>query len=555
MEKVANASAAGLVLLPEGAAATGGLTVAEVLAASSLDGSAVLAGKSGLHRIVRRLNVMEVPDILPWVKPNELLLTTGYPLRNTPQDLAQLVADLDERGLAAIAIKLGRYIDELPKGMLESADRLGFPVIELPATLSFDDVLDEVLTAILNRQAALLEQSEHVHRALVSIVLDGGGLQEVTDELVRLLGGPVCVTDPTGRVLASSGPVPDPAVPILRGKAGLLDYFGSAAAVAPIIAGSLDHGRIVALPGDRELGEPDVHILERAATVAALVITKQLAVSAVESKYQGDFLRDVLAGRAAGGGESDALDRVIAHAASLGWNIDRPLAVVVSELDDTSEGRQHSTPHVRRPAHDRLIAAWTAAARARDPHTAVVGYRSEVVVLLPVPAESAERTLRQMVATVRADLGAVAQTFSTGASRVTTTPAELPQAYEQAQEALRVARRLHGTGSAASFDELGVYRLLSLVEDGAELRAFVRETLGPLADPNDPEARDLRRTLQVLLDANLNVAQTARTMHFHYNTLRYRIGKLERLVGPFTTDAHLRLNLALALQIAQMRGL
>src|SRR5262249_59216018 len=89
-----------------------GVTVSEVLAASSLHGSQLLAGGGGVGRIVRRLNVMEVPDILPWVKPHELLLTTGYPLRNSPESLGRLVADLDERGLAALAIKLGRYVDE-----------------------------------------------------------------------------------------------------------------------------------------------------------------------------------------------------------------------------------------------------------------------------------------------------------------------------------------------------------------------------------------------------------------------------------------------------------
>jgi purine catabolism regulator len=133
--------------------------------------------------------------------------------------------------------------------------------------------------------------------------------------------------------------------------------------------------------------------------------------------------------------------------------------------------------------------------------------------------------------------------------------AQLPEAYEQARRAVNVGRQVHGPGSITDFDGLGVYRLLSLVPDGCELRGFVQETLGELVRRDDPEMSDLRQTLDVLLETNLNVAETARRQHFHYNTLRYRISKLERMVGPFTDDAHLRLNLMLALRIAKMRDI
>jgi purine catabolism regulator len=544
---------------------TYGLTVREVLGASSLAGSRLVAGAAGLDRVVQRLNVMEVPDILPWVKPHELLLTTGYPLRNAPQTLADLVDELDDRGLAAIAIKLGRYIDELPAQMLAAADRLGFPIVMLPKEVAFDDILNQVLTDVLNRQAAVLARSEEVHRALVQVVLAGGGLREVTDELFGLLGGAVLVTGPDGHVLAESGGDDlaqvraascfDPGGRFrartesygVSGHEGLVGQH----AIVPIVAGRVDHGRIVAFGAQRRLTESDVHTLERAATVAALAITKQHAVHAVESKYQADFMHDLLAGRA---GDRE---HVVAHAASLGWDVDRPLVVVVAEPDKAGRA-DHAERGERgeRGELDRLAAAWASALRPRDLRAAAVGLRREVVALVGAPRHGdVGRLVRELAAAVASDPGGPRRPFSTGISRVVTDPEELPKAYDQAGRAVHVARQLDGPGAVADFDALGALRLLSLIPDAGELRAFARDILGELADRDDAHAADLRRTLEVLLEANLNVAEAARLLHFHYNTLRYRITKLERLVGPFTQDPHLRLDLALALTVLRMRGL
>ncbi|MES9609890.1 PucR family transcriptional regulator ligand-binding domain-containing protein [Actinomadura sp. NPDC000929] len=322
---------------------TYGLSVGEVLGVSTLNGARLIAGRAGLERVVQRLNVMEVPDILSWVKPNELLLTTGYPLRNTPQSLDNLVSDLDERGLAALAIKLGRYLDSLPAEMIAQADRRGFPLILLPNDVGFDDILNQVLTDILNRQAAVLARTEEVHRALVQIVLCGGGLQEVVDEVATLLDVAVVVLDGEQRVLAGAGP--DEHVQAMRafdagrhaacgrGGCGIIGAHGTGDhLVVPVMAGGFDHGRIVAFSPGGTLRGTDLGILERAATVAALVVTKQQAVAAVESKYRADFLRDILAGRAGGD------DRIVAHCGGFGWDLDRPMMVVVAELDGRPRG-------------------------------------------------------------------------------------------------------------------------------------------------------------------------------------------------------------------------
>jgi purine catabolism regulator len=179
----------------------------------------------------------------------------------------------------------------------------------------------------------------------------------------------------------------------------------------------------------------------------------------------------------------------------------------------------------------------------------VVGFAAEVVSLLPVAGSDERSVVAQAVRDVRGDGGGGRRPFAAGVSRVVRAVGDLPDAYEQARKALQAGRRLHGPTAVVHFDDLGVFRLLSLIEDRGELDRFVAETLGDLADRTSAEAATLRETLQVLLDTNLNVAETARELHFHYNTLRYRIGKIERLVGPFTTDPNLRLDLSLALRI------
>ncbi len=553
---------------------THGLPVAEVLGVPSLAGATVLAGASGLHRVVARLNVMEVPDILPWVKPDELLLTTGYPLRDTPEALVDLVEALDARGLAALGVKLGRYLSELPAPMLARADELGLPVIRLPDGVAFDDVLNQVLTDVLNQQAAVLARAEDVHFALARIVLGGGALGEVCSELARLLDASVLVTTPDGRVQAEAGAPAE--IDRLRGgpcfdatgrfrtedePRGVSTHAGltGSHAVVPIVAGSLDHGRLVAFAG-RELLAADVHALEGAAIVAALAVTRDLAVSAVEEKYRGDFLRDLLAGRA------DSRTDVVTHAAGLGWDLDRDVLVLVAEPDPSAAGPggngevlpPTTAGHALRPVHERFAAAWRSVLTSRDPRAAVERIGSEVVVVLGL-ARGADprRMVRDLVSAVSGAGGGGRRSFSAGVSRPVPAGADLPRAlaraYEQARTALRVSRQL-GTGAGlAHFDDLGALRLLSLLPDAREVDSFVAETLGPLAEPSDPEARDLRTTLAVLLEHNLNVAEAARELHFHYNTLRYRIGKLERALGPFTREPARRLDLMLALQVLALR--
>jgi purine catabolism regulator len=425
------------------------------------------------------------------------------------------------------------------------------------------------LEQVVERQAALLEREDEVHRVLVRVVLAGGSLLELCTAVAGFFGGAAVVTTTDGRVLAMAGG--DEEVERVRAL-GCFDRTGrllvesepvgardgsggrgeTTRAFVKIVAGSSDHGLLGAFSPTAPLTPTDVHMLERAATVAALAITKEQAVAAVEGKYRAEFLRDALAGRA--GEPADA----VSHAASLGWDLARPVVVVVAETDENDEQTTRSPDEVR-GLQERFVRAWVQAVRTRDASVPVAGFSQEVVALLPADPDAEPdavmRTVGEIAKVVRGDGGGGRRSFSTGVSRPITSMSDLPAAYDEALKAVHVGRQMQGESALTHFDGLGIYRLLALIPDGADLRRFVEESLGELATDDSPENADLRRTLTVLIDTNINVAETARQLFFHYNTLRYRIAKLERMLGPFTTDPQLRLTLALALRIHQMRGI
>jgi PucR family transcriptional regulator, purine catabolism regulatory protein len=536
--------------------AANGQPLSEVLSAPVLAGAKVLGGHGGLWRSVQRLNVMEVPDILPWVKAHEFLLTTAYPLRGRPDSLPQLVADLDDAGLAGIGIKLGRYLDVLPPAVLEVADARGFPVVQLPDDVGFDEILNDVLTGILNRHAAALARSERIHRAFLQLVLRGHGLPEIVRDLAELIDAPAAIVGTDGRLLASArcehltgtgtGSEPgtrryDVEVTVGPKDVRVNGRVQPATAVA-ITAGLRHHGHVIAFDGDTGPAT-DLPVLETAATVAALALTKQLEIRAVEDKYRSDLMYDLLRG-------VDDPDDVLRRAAGFGWELDRRQIVLVLRLDEAPAMVLPDEVTRRVP----LAATVQRAVLDRDPGAAVVRFSQEVVIVTAAFDGPEGRTNARAFVRDLADQAtrAVGGSVSAGMSRPALHVEAIAGAYDQAARAMTVGRDIHGDGAVVHFDDLGAYRILSLVEDRHELHAFVAEVLGELAEETDT-GDDLRRTLEVVLETGGNVAEAARRLHFHYNTLRYRIDKLESIVGPFTTDARVRLDVQLALLARSMR--
>ncbi|MGO1468512.1 MAG: PucR family transcriptional regulator ligand-binding domain-containing protein [Tissierella sp.] len=179
-------------------------TVKDALELGSLNGSKIVAGKKGLDNEIRFINVMEVPDISDWISGYEMILTTAYPYRNNDTGWGKLIEDLKMEKLSAFAIKPDRYIDKIPQEVIDMGNKLNIPILELPLGARFDLIINDVMREIINKDYALIEKSQKIHKDFTDLILSGGGLKEIANILAKLTNAFVMIGDKDENILAES---------------------------------------------------------------------------------------------------------------------------------------------------------------------------------------------------------------------------------------------------------------------------------------------------------------------------------------------------------------
>lgn len=125
--------------------------------------------------------------------------------------------------------------------------------------------------------------------------------------------------------------------------------------------------------------------------------------------------------------------------------------------------------------------------------------------------------------------------------------AAVPGAHEQAERALAVARR-RGR-SLVEHDEVGSGSVLPLLSEDA-VRAFSDGLLRPLREHDATARGDLVASLQAWLSRHGQWDAAATDLGVHRHTLRYRMRRVEEILGRSLDDPDVRMELWLALKAA-----
>lgn len=92
----------------------------------------LVAGKTGMNRLISGVNVMESDSLFDFFKENELLVTTGINMNNDEKRLISMVIKTYEHKASAVILNVGPYIQRIPEQVLAFANEHQFPIFSMP---------------------------------------------------------------------------------------------------------------------------------------------------------------------------------------------------------------------------------------------------------------------------------------------------------------------------------------------------------------------------------------------------------------------------------------
>jgi purine catabolism regulator len=543
------------------------LTIHQLREMPLLAESSLVAGASGLDREILWAAVVDIPQADDWVRADELLLTTFYGLREDVAGQVRLVRQLIEKRVAGMIVATGAYVMSIPDEVRCVADTAGFPILEMPWHIPFEDIVRVVSEYSLNDQYLLYKQSLAIHRALTRLVLEGGSLQDVAHELCALLRRPVEIDDLSFAVLAeATGPGASidesrrGAIREGRSSPRLLDYLRRtgmlsqarstlsvqrvdvteetralgmtmARILMPIVVARRVYGYVWIIAGERDLEPLDFHAIEHAATVAALILFRNQTASQAEERMEQHVLSRLLA-------EDLRPDSALREQlARFHLRLEAPHIVVVMDIGG-ADLRTVDLAGRNAARHENL--------------PCVVGERSGRVVALLECArrEQVERYCEFLLES----LGAFDSPVRLGVSALQEAPGDLAREYERALEALALLPALGEGRRVARFEELGLLHWLHALPPQMLAENAFSGRLARLMEHDRTHEGQLTQTLEVFLECEGNGVRAAERLYIHRHTLKYRLRRIEEICDVDLSDSLTKLNLRAALLLRRVRA-
>ncbi|MFC7322605.1 PucR family transcriptional regulator [Halobacillus campisalis] len=532
------------------------MKVSEVLHMPALEGCHVIAGETGIDREILHVNMMDAPDIARFLKPQELLVTTAYHVKDQPELLLELVEAMNAQGCAALGIKTKRFLQKIPVEVIKLADELGFPIIELPSSTSLGDIVNQTLSNILDKKTNELRLAIDTHKQFSQHIMSGKGLHKLLKSLADMLHVPVALLDQYANPIAAS----DPKLTLNHLAKGIYVKGGNTVpeasryysfstvpdrrtySVFPVFTHEKRAGSLIVFSPIHKEDHSSQLTIEQAANVISFELIKENALKQYSRRVKNEFFLNFTEGM------FSSQEEIINRAKEFSLENNAPyfcaIGKVVTKGFSSYTQTQIETDQIYEHIEEELI---------KFSLSTYLFTRGDQCILLFKVDGSAKENHDYVVSSLKLIQDNVKDRFgrciSFGISNLSRNLLNVRKGYKEAQDALQTGLRTGEEGFIQSYRTKDVMELLRVVPE-EDLKEFYDNALNRLAG----EDETLLDTLFVHLETHSQISETAKRLFVHRNTVVYRLEKCEELLGGKLSDAETTMQIRLALRIKTMLG-
>lgn len=549
------------------------ITIQDVLTANAFQNSVVLAGEEGLSREVTSITVAEVPDAANWLRGGELVCTTAFFISNTVESEVEWIESIISNGAAALAIKTSRFLGTLPTSILQAANRHRFPIIGLPHEITWPVAIESFMDFFMNERIKFMEHVGEIQSQLINLVLENEPIQIIVDTIASLVGNPIILEDARLNVIAigndnhqsefDQSVIEQRTDEAFRNKILKTNFYQNVQRarnkdkleiqitiadktdtlniMLPIFSNKSIYGFISLLEYRKAHSVIDMLVLENSTTALALQLTKQFLNQQTIRKKTLALIDDLIQGRT----QSQIMfDYDFYH---MNWS--NPMICVLVEFVEPYLENDYFWNQ-----SEELVSKILKKHLKRSFDQVIVGSNGALFTTLVSYAPNRFKGVTQLLrddmkqALEEMDRNLGKGKFRIGIGSAYTDLKMIGKSFKEANTALSIAKKFDRKGSIVFFEDVGMHRILAMIQNTEDIRDFCNDFLKDLKNSDPDNTNMLLETLHNYLLCDCAIKITAQKMFLHPNTVAYRIKKIKQIIKCDLESAEFKFTYLFALE-------
>lgn len=416
------------------------------------------------------------------------------------------------------------------------------------------------------RAALRLERALKAHTSLLEHVLSDGSVSSLSTMVGSLLPNPTVVVDFTAnQVIAGQSPnaaqYDDPswqaaastvlARPLTKvareavesgsteTRSLFLDdgsrRFKVSARIEPLTVDMQNVGALIIFSSLREFSDLDLLMVDSARFALSVQMMRSFIRFRFETRTLTELFFEVVEARWRNAGD------ISQRAQRLGLDFSAPQQMIVVDFPDKTKSFGGASVDVEHTLSRIMQQAGLQAS--------LVAVDGGVVCLVPHDGSKRQERTGKLTRRIAEELGRYFdESPIVVAGNRCAALADYPAAWDRCGRMIRIGRSFGLTG-ALSTQDFGPLPMLVAASDVSDVRSFVQESIGAIAEHDRENGTPYLQTLSAYLQEGCRAQACADTMGLHVTTLRYRLARIQDLFGVDVETSEKRFAVELALRL------